>query len=396
MNREQLFAAIGETDEALLAETERKPRQKRWMRRLAAAACVVLLLTGSIQILVRMEYLTAGCSAWPGEIVDGVYYYRVPHRGYVRYTPEEGSQLLVHTLFEDGCLVNEYGVYFTLGRGVYVRIHETGKFQRLYRVSPFECSHIGLSLLGDGTLDLTVYNKWEEWRYDLQLDGKTGEVLSTLMEKTSYDTDYVQPWRQHFRIGGQEISVVLLPDELTQRIEREYGLTLGTLCDLQRDGVSLLPEGAYISEYVGEVLGDYLLVSDFFYPRELAQEVQDGLHALVVTPEDEAVEVPYQTYYAAAEGYLYYVDYDYAERAEAESDIRDYAICCYELASGESWALTPEQDGYSDNFYAFASDGTLLYTSAPWAGEQLCWEITKDSTGRPVGLRLLSEDIAAE
>lgn len=394
MNREQLFAAIGETDGALLAETEcRQPR--RWTRRLAAAACILLLLAGGVQTLVRLEFLTAGCSAWPGDIVDGVYYYRVAHKGYYRYTPEEGSQLLIHTFFEDGCLVNEYGVYFSLGRSVFVREHESGHIRRLYGVSPSDCSHIGISLMSDGTLDLTVYNKWEEWRCDLQLDGRTGEVLSTLMEKTDYGTDFVQPWRQHFQVGGQEISVVLLPEELTERAEQEYDIRLGTLCDLQRDGVSLLPEGAYISEYSGDMLGDYLL-TDYFYPEELAQEYQDERHALLVTPEGETAELPCHSYSAASEGYLYYVDYEAAEQTEAESGKPAYAICCYELASGESWVLTPEQEGYADDFYAFASDGTLLYTSAPWAGEQLCWEITKDSAGRPAGLRLISTDIAAE
>ncbi len=395
MNREQLFAAIGETDEVLLAETERR-RPRRWARHLAAAACILLLLVGGVQALVRLEFLTAGCSAWPGDIVDGVYYYRVDHKGYYRYTPEEGSQLLVHTFFEDGCLVNEYGVYFRLGRSVYVREHESGRIRRLYGVSPFECSHIGISLMSDGTLDLTVYNKWEEWRYDLQLDGRTGEVLATLMEKTYFGTDYVQPWRQHFLVGGQEISVVLLPEELTERTEQEYGIRLGTLCDLQRDGISLLPEGAYISEYSSDMLGDYLLVSDYFYPAELAQEYQDEPHVLLVTPEGGTMELPYHSYAAASEGYLYYVDYEAAAQTEMESGRSDYAICCYELSSGESWALTPEQEGYTDDFYAIASDGTLLYTSAPWAGEQLCWKIAKDSAGRPAGLRLISADIAAE
>lgn len=394
MNREQLFAAIGETDEALLAESERR-RHSRRAKRLTAAACILLLLVGGVQTLVRLEFLAAGCSAWPGDIVDGVYYYRVAHKGYYRYTPEEGSQLLVHTLFEDGCLVNDYGVYFTLGRSVFVREHETGQLRRLYRVSPLECSHIGISLMSDGTLDLTVYNKWQEWRYDLQLDGKTGAVLSTLMEKTDYGTDFVQPWRQHFRVGGQEIAVTLLPEEVTERVEREYGLTLGTLCDLQRDGISLLPEGAYIGEYSGDMLGEYLLV-DYFYPQELAQAYQDEQRVLLVTPEGETVDLPDHSYSGASEGYLYYVDYEAAEQAEAESGRPAYAICCYELTSGESWALAPEQEGYADDLYAFASDGTLLYTSAPWAGEQLCWEITRDDAGRPATLRLISADIAAE
>lgn len=394
MNREQLFAAIGETDEALLAESERR-RHSRRAKRLTAAACILLLLAGGVQTLVRLEFLTAGCSAWPGDIVDGVYYYRVDHKGYYRYTPEEGSQLLVHTFFEDGCLVNEYGVYFNLGRSVFVREHESGQFRRLYRVSPFECSHIGISLMSDGTLDLTVYNKWQEWRYDLQLDGKTGAVLSTLMEKTPYGADYVQPWQQHFLVGGQEIAVTLLPEDVTERVEREYDLSLGTLCDLQRDGVSLLPDGAYISAYSCGMLGDYLLV-DYFYPEELAQEYQDEPRVLLVTPEGETMEIPCHSYAAASEGYFYYVDHEAAEQAEAESGRLAYAICCYAPVSGESWALTPEQEGYADELYAFASDGTLLYTSAPWAGEQLCWEITRDDAGRPVGLRLISADIAAE
>ena len=384
MTREQLFAAIGETDETLLAESEhlkkRSPR-RRWF---GIAACIALLLTGSIQGLLRMEYLTAGCGAWPGDIVDGVYYYRVPHKGFCRYTPDEGSELLVHTLFEDGCLVNEYGVYFTVGRSVYVRAHETEKFEKLYTVPLFSCSHIGISLMGDGSVDLTVYNKWQEWRYDLQLNGKTGEVLATLMEKTAYGEDYIQPWRQHYLVGTREIEKVKLSRELTDAVEQEFGLTFHErLCDLTENGVSLLPEGAYTGDYSGEYLGDYLLM-DYFYPEDLAKTHYAGDRVLLVAPDGSTVDLPPGNYDAASEGYLYHLEYDRSE------------VMCYELASGEEWALPIDREDLNGDLYDFASDGTLLYSSAPWAEEQVCWEIVRDESGKPRSLRLLSEDISAE
>ncbi len=385
MNREQLFAAIGAADEALLAESEaQKKRPSRLRRRLTAAACLVLLLVGSVQILLRMEYLTAGCGAWPGDIVDGVYYYRVPHKGLCRYVPGGESELLVHTLFEDGCIVNEYGVYFTLGRSVFVRVHETGKFERLYTVSPFHCSHIGISLMQDGTLDLTVYNKRQRWRYDLQLDGQTGEVLATLMEQTDYGEDFLQPWQQHFLVGEREIEKVKLSKELTARVEQEYGLTFGgRLCDLTENGVSLLPEGAYTSDYSGDRLGDYLLV-DYYYPEELAKTHYAGDYVLLLTPDGAALELPPGNYDAASEGYLYYKDY---ERS---------AVMCYELSSGEEWELTLDREDLESDLYDFACDGEHLYSSAPWAEEQLCWEVVRDGDGKPRSLRLLSEDISAK
>ena len=69
---------------------------------------------------------------------------------------------------------------------------------------------------------------------------------------------------------------------------------------------------------------------------------------------------------------------------------------CYELASGEEWALPIDREDLNGDLYDFASDGTLLYSSAPWAEEQVCWEIVRDESGKPRSLRLLSEDISAE
>ncbi|MGM9662821.1 MAG: hypothetical protein ACI3WR_07030 [Oscillospiraceae bacterium] len=386
MNREQLFAAVGETEERFLAESERRRKKRRWRRPLAVAACLALLLIGGVQTLLRLEYLTAGCGAWPGDIVDGVYYYRMPHKGLCRYTPEEGSELLVHTFWEDGCIVNEYGVYYTRGRSLYVCVHETGKTKKLYTVPLFTASHIGVSFLAEGTLDLTVYNKWEEYKYDLELDGETGEVLSTLLPPTDYGEDVLRPTQRSYLVGERKIEKVKVSREETDAVEERYGLTFhDRLCDLTENGVSLLPEGAYTSDYSGTQLGDYLLVQ-YFFPETLETE---GEHTLLLLPEGGSVELPALHVSAAAEGYLYCVAY-------SASGEQENAVLCYELASGESWTLPPDHPELASSLYDFASDGTLLYSSAPWAKTQACWEIVRDESGRPASLRLISGDIAAE
>ncbi|MGM9619652.1 MAG: hypothetical protein ACI3W8_07470 [Oscillospiraceae bacterium] len=384
MNPAQLFAAVGETEERFLAESEHPSKKRRWRRPLAVAACLALLLAGAVQTLLRLEYLTAGCGAWPGDIVDGVYYYRVPHKGFCRYTPEEGSELLVHTILEDGCIVNEYGVYYTRGRSLYVRVHATGKTEKLYTVPLFTVSHIGVSFLAEGTLDLTVYNKWKEYKYDLELDGKTGEVLSTLLPPTDYGEDVLRPTEQSYLVGERRIEKVKVSREETDAVAAQYGLTFhDRLCDLTENGVSLLPEGAYTSDYSDTQLGDYLLVQ-YFFPETLETE---GDHALLLLPEGGSVELPNTYISAAAEGYVYCMAY-------SDSGEQENAISCLEIASGESWTLPLDHPELASDLYDFATDGTLLYSSAPWAKAQTCWEIVRDESGRPASLRLVAEDIS--
>ena len=76
MTREQLFMAIGHYDDRLLEECM-DYRAAKIPRRLLAAACVLLVVLGSFGTALKLDYLKAGCSGWPGTIANGVYYFTV-------------------------------------------------------------------------------------------------------------------------------------------------------------------------------------------------------------------------------------------------------------------------------------------------------------------------------
>ena len=104
MTGQQLFERLGYIQPAYVAEAEAfqvKPR--RCLRLAAAAACLCLLTAFAVNTLGRFGYdFRAGCGAWPGTIVEGVYYYNVPHSGVWRYVPGEEPEKLLSTYWEEG------------------------------------------------------------------------------------------------------------------------------------------------------------------------------------------------------------------------------------------------------------------------------------------------------
>ena len=128
MRSEELLDAIGEAKDEYILDARSTQKQKTmWIKRLAAAACICLVLSVAINLLVLFDFrFGANCGANPGTIVDGVYYYYEPHKGVMGYVPGGKSELVLSTFWLSEWDVNEYGIYYWRGLSLYVRDHETG------------------------------------------------------------------------------------------------------------------------------------------------------------------------------------------------------------------------------------------------------------------------------
>ena len=185
MKSNDLIDIIGEAaDEHILDAKTPKKKANRWVHWAATAACVCLVIAGVWDTLDRLDYnfFAAGCGAWPGEIINGDYYYYVQHKGVMKYTPEGESEHLLHTYWFEEWDVNEYGIYYWWDMSVYVRDHETGTRTKLYTANRNDCTHIRFTLTGDGNVIVTHYNKDDEFAYELLIDGagenKGGHAVS--------------------------------------------------------------------------------------------------------------------------------------------------------------------------------------------------------------------------
>lgn len=390
MNGEHLLQYLNQIDDALVQETcalaaaPGAKRPKRWQKALASAACVCLVLGSAFGVLVKLGYFSAGCGAWPGTIVDGVYYYTVPHSGAWRYTPGGESEKLVSTLFMDGWLVNENGLYFDSGRSLYRKDLTTGRVTRLYTASFWQCSHIAFSLEEDGTIILTVYDKHRERLQQLLLDGLTGAVLRELSGWIDYSRvrygdaeGYQMAEYRYYTCGNNTYELVWTED-----------LNGDASNDLLLNGRSVLPEGYYaVFRPKQDGVNGNLLVDVYTGRKGDYWQTQKCL--LIRADGSTVLLQEYHSYNAVTPDgkYLFYQGTTYdADGNEVQSD----TILCCEADTGASWPLPMDADTPQ---YALTADGEYLYTSAPWADEQACWRIVYDADGRPSALTLVDSDI---
>lgn len=381
MRPDDILDAIGGVDEQHIqsAGAARRKRLPRWARALATVACIVLVLAVGIDTLVRFEFLTAGCSAYPGTIIGDAYYYRVAHSGIWKYTEEDGAEFLLSTYWEDGTLINDYGLYFDRGRSLYVKAHDTGKVTRLYTASLTESSHIGLDLEPDGTVIVTIYNKHQEYYLQLRLDGITGEILETVTPITAYSADTLRYTQSTFQVGDRVVKLEPVVDS---------GLDW-TPYTLTENGVCILPEGVYLGRWP-EYVGDNL----YFNADSREASTASAETVFLVRPDgsDLLLSRPAHYYCGGDENFLFYVDYDTAANTDDTDDGYHSQVGCYEIATGEYWLL-PREGGEDIDVYEFASDGQVLYSSCPWDHAQALWHIVYEN-GRPASLKLVDEDIS--
>lgn len=372
MKSDELLDAIGEAKDEYIQDVRSFQKKKSaWVKRLAVAACLCLALSGAISILVRFDFdLGASCGANPGTIVDGVYYYHEPHKGVMRYVPGGESELVLSTFWVSDWDVNEYGIYYWRGLSLYVRDHETGTRRKLHSSNLFECTHIRFELRDDGNVIFIGYNKNTEVRYELLLDGITGEVIDTVMAPVGYD-DFIFAYSEsHQIVGNREILFVPLG---TKRYDSK--------ADVMENGVSLLPEGMSASVYTNH-WGDALWVSLY---DEINSDDTDTYLILYADGENRIVTLPAESYCGGIGNYLFYPSYTDEYETEWGS------VCCTDITTGETWKLNV--DTHTDDLYDLRTDGQYLYSTAPWNDGHMCWELIYDANGKPISIKLIEEDI---
>jgi len=368
MKQEKIIDALDFLPEEMLeqAQSERvkKKKKRRWPKWVAVAACLCLVIVGAWDTLGRLDYnfFEAGCGSFPGQFVGDDYYYLVPKEGVMHYTPGGESELALHTYWFEEWQVNKYGIYYWQDMAVYVKDHENGERRKLHSASWPECTHIRFDLREDGNVIFIGYNKDTEVRYELLLDGVTGEVLETIMAPTSYDDFEIAYSDAHKTIGERE---VVLLDEGRD-----------TLHELTENGANLLPEGMLVRRYSAEYWGGALWFNVWRKDRVDEEETY-----IILYPDgrNELVTLPSEYYYGGTTEYLFY------------PNVADGEVWCTEVDTGETWAL--DMDAETEDLHDLASNGIHLYTMAPWAEKQMCWKLEYDGDGRPFGLTLISSDI---
>ena len=364
MKSEELFALLSGVEPAYIARAHAPRKKRRYPKWLAAAACLCLVVTGSIYSFARLGYFGASCSANPGTIVDGAYYFDVDHEGVYRYEKGEMEKVLSAWWTEEWS-VNEYGVYYSCGRTFGVVPHETGKREVLYRSGLFTSSFVRHTLQPDGTVILTIYDRRAEQQEELLLDGKSGEVLKTVMERTDYDDVDILYSESHYLVGERELTLV--PTEVSPH---DY--------DLQEHGHSILPEGVTVqslsaAQYFGDSLRFICAYPEKYREGSIFFVRPDG--------EDTFLIIPANHYYhnGTAE---YLMDVQYTGD--------DYEVWCLDTMTNESWALAI---GEGPTIYSIETDGEVVYACVPWDDYQALWKVVRDEAGRPAALELLDEDI---
>lgn len=359
MKKEHIAKALDEIGDKYITEAiyYKKTKKHIEMKWIVVAACICLMIGLGIDTIERFEYFTASCGAYVGEVVDGIYYYNVKSDGLYCYSPDEGNRKVLSTYWYDSYEINDYGVYYSRGRQLYIQIHDTGERKLLYRSGLFESSHIGFTLRADGNIVVTIYNRYTDNMSEILLDGKTGEELEMVMENFA-ELYYSE---SHFVIGERELTLV----------------EAGDYYDLVENGESILPETidgieGYGATYIGDAL--------WFYINDNLDLPNAKQNMFVVYPDGtNTVNVlPFFGLYSGNNDFLFWSDYEANE------------MWCFDVASGESWTLEKDSDL---TIYSVESDGEYVYSCAPWDEAQILWKLLYDDVGRPVSLELVDENI---
>lgn len=366
MNGEQLLDAIEYVDADLIEAAAAMPKKHHSRKKVyTAAACLALVLFGSI-CAVRLDLFRAGCSATPGTIVDGVYYYQEAHHGVYAYTPDRGTEKVLGKLCYNDFEIGADGLYFCRGRSLYRKDLESGKITTLYRAPFFKSSHAGFQLQNDGSIILRIYNRRRDTRTELLLDGKSGEVLKTLTPEkpfTSREDDYSET---HFIVGKRQIELVRLPAEGNDRFY-----------DLTENNVSLLPEKTCVIPYPTQ-LGDTLWFICYSYPFDEAAEAAKKEETCCILRPDGS-DLFLTSEYRYYEGFADQFAFSWSPEL----------ICC-DITTGEVWPLAMSDPEIE--IHGLSTDGDLLFTCVPWSDVQTLWQLEWED-GHPSSITLIDEDI---
>ncbi len=356
----KLLQALGNISPEMIEEAAPGRRVRPlWQRAAAWVACIALVLGSGWTVIDRLDLFRAGCSAWPGEFVDGRYYFTRGH-GSVYCWDGETTERVVGGFWSEGWLVNDCGVFYKQGRRQYVVDHETGTRRKLFSTSVFQASHIGADLYGDDVI-VRVYNKRRKVAREVLIDTATG-AQTPVLDWISYDDLYDGKTFSdtNLLVGERHIQLQFVDDSRVT---------------LWENGRPLLPDGTEtVSRYWGLHNGQA-----WFWSGEST--------AFVLRPDgdDRLVDLTHMDVHhvATAAG-----DFAYWTGSTGENGI-DQAVWCLDTRTGQYWPLETQVEM---EFYEVVTDGVHLVSCVPWDDYQALWRIDCEN-GRPVALTLLDNDL---
>ena len=371
MNGNTLLECLNDIDSELILEAEESISRFRIKKQLLTAASIFLMVFGMFHVVMEYGLFASGCGAYPGEIVDGIYYYQDGHNGVWSYSPKTGSQKEIYGYGLDFWEVDEYALYYVKGRSLYAKPHDSEKRILLYRADFFESTHMMIDLYEEQMLRVTVYNKRTKIKSSFYLDGKTGEIIEMLYDSISYYDRGIYEDEPPYHVGDRELYMVRVEES---KNDVHY--------ELYENGSPVLPAGVHVFNQQmigGNLVICYGVTNTFF--EGLSTETTYGA---VLCPDGSWYDIPpdlcsFDVFQTGTNEYLFKVLYE----PEGEG------LWCYEITTGEYWQIA---DNTEYTHYSAVTDGKHVYTCAPWDEEQLCWELIYQN-GKPHHLELVSEDI---
>ena len=363
----KLFNAITEIDDSFLEEAEEKLAKERknlFFKVVSIAACICLCIFSGINILDRFDYLGSGCSAWPGDVVEGKYYFSVQHDGIYCYEPEEKtSEKLLSAFWYDDYEITPDGIYYTSKNKLSFLSFETGKKERLYKARGY--GHINADLDFDGNITITCYNRLFRTKKVLTLEALTGDVIEVKVPKMSFE-EYSKAYEDNIPISFKGKKLILKGDDpFRERFK------------LLENGKNILPENTFVTGYLWNY---YTSPSGNKLFTEAVVCTSDGTFPAIVQLTEDSLKVfniPQCTDLNFTDEYIFF--------------LKDEAIHLLNLDDGKMRKL--EVEGKSNiEFYSFATDGNFIYVTVPWDSVHEVWKIEKDEEGNPYKMTFYDEN----
>lgn len=329
-------------------------------------AILVLIMLAGVGFYITFGGYLGRCM--PGMAVNGKYYYHIIGSGVYEYTPGGQSIKLMKSYgFNDRLEVSEDGLYLAKGKEVYFYDFSSGEERMFFSGKGYDCRRIYHTIMTNGDVEITLYDDVYSACLTV-LKGGTGEVVSPAGEWVGIGQLI---GNNSFYIGDRHIV-------------KNFGVKGNmSFVTLEENGANILPED--VAVYSGG-------------PNKCGDKVIFGLYTgtygtdsalLVLSPDgnDKTLRIP---------GYPEFLVYNYQNNiygGYAFYKDGGYFIC-HDIHTGESWPLTDfGRDRNPALVMGVTMDENHVYTYADGRKTQDCWEIIRDNDGKPVELKLITDQI---
>ncbi len=367
MSIPRIVSAMEYIDDDLVSGAVTYTRTKKknsWVKWGALAACLCLIVIGAIDTLSRFEYtMSANCSAYPGEVVNGDYYYHVDHEGVYCFADGKSEKVL-STYWYDDWAVNEYGIYYQRGRTLFVQPHNSNTKVKLYTANTTDTTHIEFVLQPDGDVVVIHRNKKTTSAYEVLINGATGDLIATLTEPASYGKHNSKEKFNNTRYSiGDRLIEWVYSDEYDR-------------FQIFENGMSILPDDLFVQNHLEPFYSEDTLIL-YGWRADIADD-ETILIVLRADKTDSILYVPNESFVAGTNEYLFYPDHR-------------GGVYCLDLLTGDSWQL--ELAGESQvNMHNISTDGNYLYSCSPKEHYHECWKVEYEDK-KPVRLSISQSDV---